>query len=183
MGELSVTSCGAIVQVYTVSFAQDIGSGRTDQACGRGCDLVSDTADRWFQRPATARAGSCRIACPSFGPEIGPIVARPRPTPSSPARRRAAQCNASLPAADDDRLASIGRRRAARGLAVLNVFPAIRDGPERARSSIACSTTSTSILARRDAGPDRELARQGADVVQAYASTPWTVEALQPERL
>ena len=28
-----------------------------------------------------------------------------------------------------------------------------------------------------------ELASQGADLAQAYASTPWTAEALQPKRL
>ena len=67
-----------------------------------------------------------------------------------------------------------------RGLAVLNIIPKDGVAPGPARSSTACSMASTLTLWHAAVTAlTGELASQGADLAQAYASTPWTAEALR----
>ena len=62
--------------------------------------------------------------------------------------------------------------------------PRTAGAPAPARSSTACSTTSTCDLWHAAfVALTGELKRQGADLAQAYASTPWAAEALRPQRV
>ena len=67
-----------------------------------------------------------------------------------------------------------------RGLAVLNVIPK-DEGHTRTGKIVDYLLNDIDVKLWQAAicGLTRELELQGADVVQAYASTPWTVEALR----
>ena len=66
-----------------------------------------------------------------------------------------------------------------RGLAVLNLIPKDQ-GRTRTGKIVDCLLDDIDVELWQAAmlALTRELARQGADLAQAYASTPWTVEAL-----
>jgi hypothetical protein len=117
----------------------------------------------------------------SFGPEINPVVAH-------------AKAYTILTTRDPERLNMILRfpRQAMTGwhlldetgrlcgFAVLNVIP---KDHERTRTGkiLDCLLDNVDVPAWQAAilALTRELARQGADMVQAYASTPWSDEALK----
>jgi hypothetical protein len=147
----------------------------------RALAMTRDGADRLIRRPAIPRAVIVPRRVSSFGPEIVPIV-------------EAAKEHAILTTRDPARLNAFLRfpRRAIsgwhlvdesgrlRGLAVLNVIP--KDGGRtRTGKVVDC------LLGDVDADPwhaafvalTRELRTQGADLAQAYGSTPWADEALR----
>jgi hypothetical protein len=66
-----------------------------------------------------------------------------------------------------------------RGFALLNLVPR-DDGRTRTGKFVDCLLDEINAAPWQDAvlALTRELARQGADLAQAYASTPWTTEAL-----
>jgi hypothetical protein len=154
---------------------------RESSVASRALRLVRDMANRWTQRPASPRATIVLERVSEFGPEIGPIVETAR-AHAILTSRSAARLNAML---RFPRQAMTGwhlRDGAGRlcGLAVLNIIPK-DSGRTRTGKIVDC------LLDGIDAEPwqaamlalTHELARQGADLAQAYASTPWTVEALK----
>lgn len=143
--------------------------------------LAREIATRLARPPASPRAVIVPRRVPAFGPEIAPIV-------------EAAQAHAILTTRDPARLDAFLRfpRQAVsgwhlldeagrlRGLAILNIIPK-DDGRTRLGKVVDC------LLDGIDVDPwhaafaalTRELARQGADLAQAYGSTPWAAEALR----
>jgi hypothetical protein len=154
----------------------------------RGLSLLSrslrfarDTTVPWlrFSKPSQLTIVVKRIS--AFGPEIDPIV-------------EAAKAYAILTRRDSGRLNTILRfpRQSMtgwhllddtgrlRGLAVLNVIPKDQ-GSTRIGKIVDCLLDDLDIDRWHAAilGLTRELASQGADLVQAYASAPWTAESLR----
>ena len=151
----------------------------------RGLRLPRDIASRGFNLRRRPERSSCSSALPTFGPEIDPIVEAAK-AHAILTRRDPARLNAILDFPrqsmtgwhlldDTDRL---------RGLAVLNVIPKDQ-GRTRTGKIVDCLLDDIDIDLWHAAmlALTHELARQGADLAQAYASTPWTAEALAAERL
>jgi len=146
----------------------------------RGLRLARDAMSRWIQPPAPSRATIMLERVSAFGPEIIPIVTK-------------AKAHAVLTRRDPARLNAILRfpRQAMtgwhllddaghlRGLAVLNVIPQDQKRT-RAGKIVDCLLDDIDVAPWQAAilALTRELAHQGADLVQAYASTPWAVKAL-----
>ena len=179
-----VMSCGASCRCMFVSSAQGTGCGSSGAslvsrglAAGPGRrQPVDSTPRRLHEQP------SCSERVSAFGPEICPIVEKAKVHAILTRRDPApAQCDASLPAAGDDRLAPYWTTQARlRGLAVLNIVPTDQ-GRTRTGKIVDCLLDDIDVEHWQAAmlALTRELARQGADLAQAYASTPWTVEALR----
>jgi hypothetical protein len=146
----------------------------------RGLRLVRDSAHGWIRRSAAPRAIITLQRVTSFGSEIEPIVEKAKAhvilTCRDPARlndfiRFPRQSMTGWHLID-----GAGRLR---GFAVLNVIP--RDqGRTRIGKFVDCLVDDIDVAPWHAAvlALTRELARQGADLAQAYASTPWTTEAL-----
>ncbi len=147
----------------------------------RGSRLARDMTNRWIHPPAAPRKVIAIRRVSAFGPEILPIVEQARAhvlfTRRDPDRLNAflrfpRQAMSGWHLLDDT-----GRLR---GLAVLNLIPKDQ-GRTLTGKFVDCllddldpSTWHAAAIALTD-----ELARQGADLAQAYASTPWTAEALR----
>jgi hypothetical protein len=146
----------------------------------RGLRLARDVASRWLRPPAVPRMIITPQRVAAFGPEITPIVERMKQhvilTTRDPARlndllRFPRQAMSGWHLIDDT-----GRLR---GFAVLNVIP--RDqGRTRTGKFVDCLLDDIDVMSWHAAvtALTRELSRQGADLAQAYASTPWAAEAL-----
>jgi hypothetical protein len=147
----------------------------------RGLRFARDAAIRWLRPMTVPRAIIVLEQVFDFGPEIGPIVER-------------AKRHAVLTRRDEQRLNAMlhfprqamtgwhlrddaGRLR---GFAVLNVI-AKDAGRTRTGKIVDCLLDDVDVEFWQAAitALTHELARQGADLAQAYASTPWTVEALR----
>jgi hypothetical protein len=143
--------------------------------------LVRDAADRLARPPARPRAVITARRVDRFGPEVAPIV-------------EAAGAHAILTGRDPSRLNAFLRfpRQAVsgwhlldaagrlRGLAVLNIIP--KDGGRtRMGKVVDCLLDGVDVDAWHAAfvALTRELARQGADIAQAYGSIPWAAEGLR----
>ena len=145
-------------------------------AAGRGCcQPVDSTARR------SASHDHARSAFADFGTEIDPIVEHAK-THVILTRRDPARLNAMLRFPRQTMtgwhlLDATGRLR---GLAVLNVIPTDQ-GRTRTGKIVDCLLDDIDVDRWHAAmlALTHELARQGADLVQAYASTPWTAEALR----
>jgi hypothetical protein len=147
----------------------------------RGLRLARDVASRWIQAPVTPRVTILLKRVAEFGPEIGPIVEQAKAN-AILTRRDPARLNAMLRFPRQTMTGwhlrdSTGRLR---GLAVLNVIPKDK-GRTRTGKIVDCLLDNITVdlwhaamLALTD-----ELTRQGADLAQAYASTPWSVQALR----
>jgi hypothetical protein len=147
----------------------------------RGLRLARDAANRLRNRPESPRAPITLQRVSAFGPEIMPIVER-------------AKAHVVFTRRDPDRLNAFVRfpRQAMsgwhlrdgagrlRGFAVLNLIPKDQ-GRTLTGKFVDClldDVDPASWHAAMTALTD-ELARQGADLALAYASTPWTAEALR----
>jgi hypothetical protein len=147
----------------------------------RALRLARDIASQWIRPPVAARATMRLKRVAKFGPEIGPIVEQAKAF-AILTRRDPARLNAIL---HFPRQAMTGwhlldATGTLRGLAVLNVIPKDQGRTRTGKivdcllDDIAIDPWHAAMLALTD-----ELARQGADLAQAYASTPWTAEALR----
>jgi hypothetical protein len=146
----------------------------------RGLRMARDAASRLIKRPDAPGAAIAIRRVSAFGPEILPIVER-------------AKAHVIFTRRDPDRLNALLRfpRQAMsgwhllddagrlRGFAVLNLIPKDQGRTRTGKfvdlllDDVDPTAWHASIIALT-----RELARQGADLAQAYASTPWTAEAL-----
>jgi hypothetical protein len=146
----------------------------------RALATARDIGYRLIRRPAVPRTVIVPRRVSSFGPEIVPIVeaAKERAilTTRDPARLNAflrfpRQAMSGWHLLDgSDRL---------RGLAVLNIIP--KDGGRtRTGKVVDCLLDDVDADAWHAAflALTRELMTQGADLAQAYGSTPWATEAL-----
>ena len=147
----------------------------------RGLRLARDIASRWIQRPVAPRATILLKRVANFGPEIGPIVEEAK-THAILTRRDPARLNAILRFPRQTMtgwhlMDAAGRLR---GLAVLNVIPKDQ-GRTRTGKIVDCLLGDIAIDPWHAAmlALTHELTRQGADLAQAYASTPWTAKALR----
>jgi hypothetical protein len=147
----------------------------------RGPRLVRDAANRLIRPPAAPRAVIVPRRVSSFGPEIAPIV-------------EAAREHAILTSRDPARLNTFLRfprqvmsgwhlldeKGRLRGLAILNVIP--KDGGRtRLGKVVDCLLDGVDVdpWHAAFAALTRELASQGADLAQAYGSTPWAADGLR----
>jgi hypothetical protein len=153
---------------------------RESSVASRGPRLVRDVARRWVQRPVSPRATIVLERLLEFGPEIDPIIEQAK-TCAILTNRSAERLNALL---RFPRQAMTGWHLRddtgrLRGLAVLNIVPKDH-GRTRTGKIVDCLLDGTDVAPWQAAmlALTHELARQGADLAQAYASTPWTVEAL-----
>jgi hypothetical protein len=153
---------------------------RGSSLLSRGLHFVQDVVMPWLQSPTPPRATIVLERVSTFGSEIYPIV-------------DAAKAHAILTQRNLERLNAILRfprqsmtgwhlrdhTGALRGLALLNVIPKDQ-GRTRMGKIVDCLLDDLDINRWQAAimGLTRELASQGADLAQAYASTPWTAEAL-----
>ena len=146
----------------------------------RGLRLARDVASRLIRPPAVPRVIITLRKVPAFGPEIIPIVDQ-------------AKAHVIFTRRDPDRLNAFLRfpRQAMsgwhllddtgrlRGFAVLNLIPKDQGRTRTGKfvnlllDDLDVAAWQASVIALTS-----ELARQGADLAQAYASTPWAVEAL-----
>jgi hypothetical protein len=146
----------------------------------RGLRLARDWARRWLERPIAPRTTLVLERVLDFGPEICSIVEKAKAHVIL-TRRDAGRLNAMLhfprQAMTGWHLWDAGGRL--RGLAVLNVIPK-DEGRTRTGKIVDCMLDDVNVELWRAAmlALTNELGRQGADLVQAYASTPWTAEAL-----
>jgi hypothetical protein len=147
----------------------------------RGLRAVRDAASCWAQPSVRPRTMITLKRISTFGAEITPIVVKAK-TNVILTRRDPARLNALLDFPqqtmtgwhlldDTDQL---------RGLAVLNIIPQDR-GRIHTGKIVDCLLDDIDVAVWQAAmlALTRELAHQGADLAQAYASTPWTVEALR----
>lgn len=147
----------------------------------RGLQLARDITVSWFQSTPPPRAIIMLKRVSAFGSEICPIV-------------DAAKVHAILTQRDSRRLNTflhfprqamtgwhlLDDTGTLRGLALLNVIPK-EQGRSHVGKIVDCLLDDIDINRWQAAilGLTHQLASQGADLVQAYASTPWTVRALQ----
>jgi hypothetical protein len=146
----------------------------------RGLRLARDAASRLMKPPDAPRATLAIRRVSAFGPEIIPIVERAKAhaifTRRDPVRlneflRFPRQAMSGWHLLDDS-----GRLR---GFAVLNLIPKDQGRTRTGKfvdlllDDIDVAAWHASVIALTS-----ELSRQGADLAQAYASTPWTAEAL-----
>jgi len=146
----------------------------------RGWRLARDAASRLTRRYATPRATIILQRASAFGPEIAPVVAKAKLhailTHRDPARLNAflhfpRQAMSGWHLFDDT-----GRLR---GFAVLNLLSKDQ-GRTRTGKIVDCVLDDIEVDLWHGAvlALTRELARQGADLAEAYASTSWTADAL-----
>jgi hypothetical protein len=147
----------------------------------RGLRFARDATMPWIQSPKPPRTIIALKRVLAFGPEIDRII-------------EAAEAHAILTQRDSGRLNAFLRfprqsmtgwhlldsTNTLRGLAMLNVTPKDQ-GRTRMGKVIDCLLDDIDVDRWQAVivALTRELASQGADLVQAYASTPWTAEALR----
>jgi hypothetical protein len=147
----------------------------------RGLRMVRDAASRLIRPPAAPLAVIVSRRVSSFGPEIAPIVEAAKEhailTSRDPARLNAFLRFPRQAMSGWHLLDGTGRLR---GLAILNLIP--KDGGRTRLGKVAdCLLDDVDIdpWHAAFAALTRELARQGADLAQAYGSTPWAAEGLR----
>jgi len=147
----------------------------------RAMRAARDTASQWTQPAVVPRMTITLKRISTFGAEITPIVAKAK-TSVILTRRDPARLNALLgfPQQAMTGWHLVDDTGQLRGLAVLNVIPKDR-GRIHTGKIVDCLLDDIDVTVWQAAmlALTRELARQGADLAQAYASTPWTVEALR----
>ena len=152
------------------------GAGRLKRWLGLARHLASGVV----RRPRRPRAPIMLEPIQAFGPEIGEIIAAMKAhaifTDRSPSRlntflRFPRQAFTGWHLRDDS-----GRLR---GFALLNVVPQ-NGGRTRMGKIVDCFLDSTDVRLWHGAitGLTRELKRQGTDMAQCYASSPWLADAL-----
>ncbi len=142
--------------------------------------LARDIASHWTRRAAAPRATIVLQRVSAFDAEIAPIVAKAK-NHAILTRRDPARLNKMLhfprqAMSGWHLLDDTGRLR---GLAILNVVP--KDLGRTRTGKIVDSLLDDNDPALWHAATlamTRELVQQGADLAEAYASTPWAVEAL-----
>ena len=146
----------------------------------RGLRLARDTASRWTRPPAAPRTIISLRQVSAFGSEIDPIVEKAKArvilTCRDPARLNELLRFPRQAMSGWHLLDGAGRLR---GFAVLNLVPKDQ-GLTRTGKFVDCLLDDIDVAPWHAAALalTRELARQGADLAHAYASTPWTAEAL-----
>jgi hypothetical protein len=147
----------------------------------RGLRLAQDAAIRWIRPPAAPRTTIAIKRISRFGPELRPVVEKAK-AHAILTRRDTARLNAMLGFPRQAMtgwhlLDGTGRLR---GLAILNVI-SHNQGRIRTGKIVDCLLDDIDVDSWQAAmlALTEELARQGADLAHAYASTPWTVEALR----
>jgi hypothetical protein len=147
----------------------------------RGLYLARTAGQCLTHPPATPHTTIVLRQVPAFGQEIGPIVSEAG-TNVILTQRSTARLNAFLrfprQVVSGWHLLDVSGRL--RGFAVLNLVP--RDqGRTHTGKVVDCLLDDMDITLWHAAirTLTRELARQGADIAQAYGSTPWTAEALR----
>jgi hypothetical protein len=147
----------------------------------RAIRIALGLVQHWIGPAQTSRATITLKQVSCFGDEIGPIVEKAKAkvvlTSRDPARLNRLLCFPRQAMSGWHLLDSMGRLC---GFALLNLVP--RDeGRTRAGKIVDCLLDDVDVdlwhAAMRSL--TRELERQSADIAQAYASTPWTAEALQ----
>jgi hypothetical protein len=142
--------------------------------------MARDAVSRWARPRAAPRLTIVLERVSAFGPEIIPIVTKAKAhailTQRDPTRLNAILRFPRQEMTGWHLLDDTGRLR---GLAVLNVIPQDQ-GRTRTGKIVDCLLDDIDIAPWQVAilALTRELAHQGADLAQAYASTPWTVKAL-----
>ena len=154
---------------------------RGSSVVARSLRLARDSASKWVERTIVPQATIGLERVSGFGTEIGPI-AHAATAHAILTRRDPARLNAML---HFPRQAMTGWHLRdgtgrLRGLAVLNVIPK-DEGRTRTGKIVDCLLDNIDVKLWQAAicGLTHELERQGADLAQAYASTPWMVEALR----
>ena len=147
----------------------------------RGLRLARDVAGRLTLRPNATPPTIVLQPVAAFGPEIIPVVAK-------------AKAHAILTSRDPSRLNAflhfprqamsgwhvLDKTGRLRGFALLNLVPKDQ-GRTRTGKIVDCVLDDIEVELWHGAvvALTHELARQGADLAQAYASTPWTADALR----
>ena len=146
----------------------------------RGLRLARDIVSRRLQPPTLPRATIHAKRVADFGTEIDPIVAHAK-TYAILTSREPARLNAMLrfPRQMMSGWHLFDASGRLRGLALLNIIPSDQ-GRTRTGKIVDCLLHDTDVDHWHAAmlALTHELRRQGADLAQAYASTPWTAEAL-----
>jgi hypothetical protein len=147
----------------------------------RGLGMARDAANRLIRPPRSPRSAIALRRVPAFGPEIVPIVESAKEhailTSRDPARLNAFLDFPRQSMSGWHLIDEMGRLR---GLAVLNLIP--KDGGRtRTGKVVDCLLDDLDVNLWHAAfhSLTGELASQGADLAQAYASTPWAVEAMR----
>lgn len=142
--------------------------------------LARDITSQWVQRVAAPRATILARRVSHFGTEIEPIVAQAK-TYAILTGRGSARLNMMLrfPRQRMSGWHLVDASGRLRGLALLNVI-STNQGRIRTGKIVDCLLDDIDVDYWHAAmvALTNELARQGADLVQAYGSTPWTQEAL-----
>jgi hypothetical protein len=143
--------------------------------------MARDAASRLFRPPSAPHAVIEPRRVERFGAEIAPIVAAAQEhailTDRDPSRLNAFLRFPRQSVSGWHLLDAAGR---VRGLAILNIIPG-DDGRTRMGKVVDCLLDGVDVDAWHAsfAALTRELARQGADLAQAYGSTPWAAEGLR----
>jgi hypothetical protein len=147
----------------------------------RGLGMARDAASRLIRPSRSPRSAIALRRVSAFGSEIVPIVESAKEhvilTSRNPARLNAFLNFPRQSMSGWHLIDEMGRLR---GLAVLNVIP--KDGGRtRTGKVVDCllDDVDANLWHAAFHALTGELARQGADLTQAYASTPWVVEALR----
>jgi hypothetical protein len=143
--------------------------------------VARDGVSRWLERPNSPTLPLVLRPATAFGPEICPIVEKAK-THAILTRRDPGRLNAMLRFPRQRMtgwhlLDGAGRLR---GLAILNVVPKDQ-GRTRTGKIVDCLLDDIDVELGQAAirALTHELTIQGADLVQAYGSTPWTAESLR----
>jgi hypothetical protein len=146
----------------------------------RGLRFTRDVVTPWIQPPKPPGVNIVLKRVSAFGPEIDPIVEAAK-MHTILTQRGSGRLNAFLqfPRQSMTGWHLLDDMNRLRGLAVLNIIPTDQ-GRTRKGKIVDCLLDDIDINRWQAAllGLTHELAQQGADQAQAYASTPWTAEAL-----
>jgi hypothetical protein len=146
----------------------------------RGLQLARDAAGRLMHTTSAPDVAVVLQRASAFGLEIAPIVARAK-VHAIVTNRDSARLNAFLrfPRQSMSGWHLLDGNGQVRGFAVLNVVPKDQ-GRTRTGKIVDCLLDNIEVGLWHAAfhALTRELVRQGADLAQAYASTPWTADAL-----
>jgi hypothetical protein len=147
----------------------------------RGLKLVRDAVSQLVQPRANLREAISLERCPAFGPEITPIVVKAK-AHAILTRRDPRRMNAFLrfPRQAFSGWYLVDQKGQLRGFAVLNLIPKDH-GRTCVGKIVDCLLDDVELDLWHAAvwALTREIAHQGADLAQAYASTPWTASALR----
>jgi len=182
VGERAGYELRALVPVYVRVLQPGywIRSGKSS-LLSRGLRFARDSILPSIQSPKPPQTIVALKRVPTFGPEIDPIVKAAKAY-TILTQRKSERLNAILrfPRQSMTGWHLVDNTGQVRGLAVLNVIPKDQ-GRTRMGKIVDCLLDDIDIDRWHAAffALTHELARNGADLAQAYASTPWTAEALQ----